>query len=128
MYRFNDDIDNSEEEDLTDDEMRERIKARKNKERDRRDDLTMVKMAALAAAKNVEETRKRIGVGSVVTQGINLDALKLRHAKLRDNMEMDKAPLHTDKKSKRKLNERSGELRISDTDSFDKLSDGYEPC
>ena len=67
MYRFNDDIDNSEEEDLSDDELREKIKTRKEKERARRDDLKMVKLAALATEKNVEETRKKIGIGSVVT-------------------------------------------------------------
>ena len=39
MYRFNDDIDNSEEEELTDDELREQIKERKNKEKDKRANL-----------------------------------------------------------------------------------------
>ena len=46
-YKFNDDIDNSEEEELTDDEMRDRIKERKAKEKDRRADLTTVKAAAI---------------------------------------------------------------------------------
>jgi hypothetical protein len=58
MYRFNDDIDNSEEDELTDDELRDKIKIRKNKERDRRDDLAMVKMAADSTAIRVEQTRQ----------------------------------------------------------------------
>jgi len=93
MYRFNDDIDNSEEDDLTDEELRDKIKIRKNKERDRRDDLALVRIAAQSTASNVEHTRKNIGVGSVLSSGMNLDALKLRHAKLRDNMDMDDLPM-----------------------------------
>jgi len=53
-YRFADDIDNSEEEELTDDELRDKIKARKAKEKARRDDLTMVKVAAVKTAFTVE--------------------------------------------------------------------------
>ena len=56
-YRFNNDIDNSEEEELTDDELRLKIKERKNKEKSRRDDLTTVKAAALQTASNVEALR-----------------------------------------------------------------------
>lgn len=56
-YKFNDDIDNSEEEELTDDELRIKIKERKNKEKSRRDDLTTVKAAALQTASNVEALR-----------------------------------------------------------------------
>ena len=56
-FKFTDDIDNSEEEELTDDEMIDRIKTRKNKERDKRDDLTMVKTAAIVTARNVEALR-----------------------------------------------------------------------
>ena len=54
QYKFNDDIDNSEEEELTDDELRDKIKKRKNKEKDRRDELSIVKTAALLTASTVE--------------------------------------------------------------------------
>ena len=57
-FKFNDDIDNSEEEELTDDELRLRIKTRKDKERSKRSDLTMVKIAALDTAKTVEGLRR----------------------------------------------------------------------
>ena len=57
-----------------------------------------------------------------------MDALKLRHAKLRDNMDMEQAPVKADKKSRRRLNERSGEITISETEIFNKHFGGYEPC
>lgn len=83
QYKFNQDIDNSEEEELTDDELREKIKNRKANERARRDSLTVTKTAALDVTNNVELLRKKIPGGSVVDKCINLDALKLRQAKLR---------------------------------------------
>ena len=53
----------------------------------------MVKEAAIETAGNVEWIRKQIGVSSLVDNRINLDALKLRHAKLRDKMgDMDESP------------------------------------
>ena len=56
-YNFNEDIDDSEEDEISDDELRMAIKTRKNKEKARRDDLTTVKIAALQAVKSVEEVR-----------------------------------------------------------------------
>ena len=56
-FKFSNDIDNSEEEELTDDELRERVKTRKNKERDRRDDLKMVKEAAIDTVHKIEAAR-----------------------------------------------------------------------
>lgn len=77
-FKFSRDIDNSEEEELTDDELRERVKTRKNKERDRRDDLKMVKQAAIDTVHKVEATRKCISGASILKGAINLDALKQR--------------------------------------------------
>lgn len=57
QYKFNPDIDDSEEEELTDDELREKIKLRKVKERDRRDGLKITRLAAVESAKNVEGIR-----------------------------------------------------------------------
>ena len=57
-YNFNKDIDDSEEDEISDDDLRMAIKTRKNKEKARRDDLTTVKIAALQAVKSVEEVRK----------------------------------------------------------------------
>ena len=59
-YRFDPDIDNSEEEELTDDELRLKIKDRKQREKARRDDLTVTKTAAYDTARNVETMRKQI--------------------------------------------------------------------
>lgn len=56
--KFNKDIDNSEEENLSDDELRLKIKERKAKERIKRDDLVMVEMAAIGTAGTVEGLRK----------------------------------------------------------------------
>ena len=55
--KFQKDIDNSEEENLSDDELRLKIKERKAKQRIKRDDLVMVEIAALGTAGTVEGIR-----------------------------------------------------------------------
>ena len=109
-FKFSQDIDNSEEEELTDDELKERIKKRKNKERDRRDDLTMVRAAAIDTARTVEAARKKIQNRSIIKGAINLEALKERQAKLRDKIDMSDAMGDATANTARKLNERSGDL------------------
>lgn len=47
------------------------------------------KYAALKALDSVEEVRKQLKIGSIVEKGLNLDALKIKQAKLRDKMEME---------------------------------------
>ena len=87
--KFEKDIDNSEEENLSDDELRLKIKERKTKERMKRDDLVMVEMAAIGTASTVEGIRKQIGVGSVLDKGINLAAAQERQARIRAQMQLD---------------------------------------
>ena len=53
QYNFSKDIDDSDEEEISDDELRNSIKKRKWKEIDRRDDLKIAKYAALGAIKSV---------------------------------------------------------------------------
>ena len=57
-WNFDKDIDDSEEDEISDEELRMAIKSRKAKEKARRDDLTTVKSAAMQAVKAVEEVRK----------------------------------------------------------------------
>ena len=53
-YKFMPDIDDSEEDEISDEGLREAIKSRKYRERSRRDELALVKTAALDAMKSVE--------------------------------------------------------------------------
>ena len=84
QYRFNDDIDNDEEEELTDDELREKTTNRKMKERAKRDNLQTVRLAALDTARSVEVVRRRLGTGSILSNSINIEALRMRQENLRN--------------------------------------------
>ena len=116
MYRFNADIDNDEEEDLTDDELREKTAERKRVERARRDNLQTVRIAALDTAKSVELVRRRLGTGSILTNSINIEALKKRQEKLRekiDNTNFNGQETETPMKmTATRLNDRSGDLGL----------------
>lgn len=87
-FNFNAEIDDSEEDEVSDEELRLTIKSRKAKEKARRDDLTTVKYAALSAIKSVEEVRKQINISSLVDKTIDLKALKAKQAILRERIAM----------------------------------------
>ena len=60
MFKFNADIDNDEEDELSDGSLKDRIKERKIKERNLRAELTIVNKAAVETMRNVEKEKIRI--------------------------------------------------------------------
>ena len=85
-FNFETNIDDSDEDQISDDELRNAIKMRKETDQVRRDDLTTVKYAALQAMKSVDEVRKQISVVSLFDKSLNLDALRAKQTRLRDSM------------------------------------------
>ena len=72
MFRFNADIDNDDEDELSDGSLKDRIKARKIEQRNLRAELTVVNKAAMDTMKNVEREKKRIVVDSLIDRSLNL--------------------------------------------------------
>ena len=72
MFKFNADIDNDDEDELSDGSLKERIKARKIEQRNLRAELTVVNKAAMDTMKNVEREKKRIVVDSLIDRSLNL--------------------------------------------------------
>ena len=72
VIKFRDDIDNSEEDDLSDEDLKARIKERKAKERALRAHIGIVRAAAKTTMENVEGVRKSLKVYSVVDKYLDL--------------------------------------------------------
>ena len=76
MFKFNKDIDNDEEDELSDGSLKDRIKERKVKERNLRAELTIVNKAALDTMRTVEKEKSRIKVRSLIEKSLNLTDLR----------------------------------------------------
>lgn len=76
MFKFNKDIDNDEEDELSDGSLKERIKERKIKERNLRAELTVINKAAVDTMRTVEKEKSRIKVRSLIEKSLNLKDLK----------------------------------------------------
>ena len=76
MFKFNADIDNDEEDELSDGSLKDKIKERKIKERNLRAELTIVNKAALETMRNVEKEKSRIKVRSLIEKSLNLTELR----------------------------------------------------
>ena len=83
MFKFNKDIDNDEEDELSDGSLKERIKERKIKERNLRAELTVINKAAVDTMKNVEKEKSRIKVRSLIEKSLNLKDLKEKQARIK---------------------------------------------
>ena len=78
MFKFNKDIDNDEEDELSDGSLKERIKERKIKERNLRAELTVINKAAVDTMRTVEKEKSRIKVRSLIEKSLNLKDLKAK--------------------------------------------------
>ena len=126
MFKFNKDIDNDEEDELSDGSLKERIKERKIKERNLRAELTVINKAAVDTMRNVEKEKSRIKVRSLIEKSLNLKDLKEKQARIkrkidesdmRFNDKMDEGLGVTDGNIPN-LNQNSGDLANSSAISF----------
>ena len=125
MFKFNKDIDNDEEDELSDGSLKEKIKERKIKERNLRAELTVVNRAAVDTMKNVEKEKSRIQVRSLIEKSLNLKELRQKQARIKQkidetNMEyQDRVePGKSIDENIVNLNQNSGDLANSSAVSF----------
>ena len=87
MFKFTDDIDNNEEDDLTDDELKKKVVARKQKERNLRDELWTVQQACQESIAEMKTLRQSIKMSNAVAQTIDLVKLKHMMNSLKEKMD-----------------------------------------
>ena len=72
LIKFPDDLDNSDEDDLSDEEMVSKIKERKAQQRAMRTHVGIVRKAAADTMQNVDKVRKSITVDSIIERSLNM--------------------------------------------------------
>lgn len=127
MFKFNHDIDNDDEDELSDGSLKERIKQRKIEQRNLRAELTVINKACIDTVKNVEREKKKIVVGSLIDRSLDLPALRERQAALKKKIDESNMEINDQKMPPRHrgpagqvsaLNQNSGDLANSSAISF----------
>ena len=127
MFKFNHDIDNDDEDELSDGSLKDRIKQRKIDQRNLRAELTVVNKACIDTMKNVERERKKIVVDSLIDRSLDLPALRAKQAALKQKIDESNMEINDQQMPPRHrgpagqvsaLNQNSGDLANSSAISF----------